>query len=241
MQQLAEDADKHNLIVTTGWDDGTVTDLKLAELLEKYGIKGTFYIAKSFLDNPLPKKDIVALDKKVEIGAHTISHPDLTKVSLLEAEKEIKDSKTYLEDLLGHSISMFCYPYGRYNDKIKRLVKDSGFIAARTCDPEGFNLPEDPYQWHTTLLISNGSPLMALRIWWKFHLWKPSSLLDWESRAKLLFDLALEEWGVYHIYGHSSEIEGKNEWDKLERVLKYISNREGVGYMTNGEVMGLRQ
>lgn len=227
---------KGNLIVTTGWDDGTVTDLKLAGLLEKYGIKGTFYIAKSFLDNPLPKKDIVALDKKFEIGAHTISHPDLTKVSLSEAEREIKDSKTYLEDLLGHSISMCCYPYGRYNNTIKRMVKDSGFIAARTCDPGGFNFPEDPYQWHITSFASNGSPLMALKIWWRFHLWKISALIDWENRAKLLFDLALQKGGVYHIYGHSAEHERNNEWDKLDRVFSYISRKEGVQYMASGEI-----
>ncbi len=123
---------KDNLIVTTSWDDGTITDLKLAELLEKYGVKGTFYIPK-FIENPLQKTDIVAIDKKFEIGAHTLDQPDLTKVSLAEAKRQIMSSKTYLEDLLGHGTSMFCYPSGKYNDTIKKIVKDSGFIAARTC------------------------------------------------------------------------------------------------------------
>jgi len=227
---------KDSLIVTTSWDDGTITDLRLAELLEKYSIKGTFYIATSLSDNPLPKKDILALDKNFEIGAHTVNHADLITVSLSEAEIEIKDSKLYLEDLLGHNISMFCYPYGRYNDTIKKIVKDSGFIAARTCDPGGFNLPTDPYQWHTNLLISNGSPLMALKICRRFRLWKTSALMDWESRAKLVFDSGLKNGGIYHIYGHSSEYEENNQWDKLERVFIYISKREGVRYMTNGEI-----
>ena len=35
------------LIVTTSWDDGSRLDLKLAELLEKYGISGTFYVPKT--------------------------------------------------------------------------------------------------------------------------------------------------------------------------------------------------
>ena len=225
------------LIVTTSWDDGTITDLKLAELLEKYGIKGTFYISK-FINNPLPLQgeDIATIDRKFEIGAHSLNHLDLTKVSSAQAKREIEDSKTYLEDLLGHSIPMFCYPYGRYNEVIKKMVKDSGFIAARTCDPGGLNLPEGPYQWHITLFASNASLLMALRIWWRFRLWKVSGLLDWESRAKLLFNLALEKGGVYHIYGHSAEFERNNAWDKLERVLAYISNRERVKYMTNGEI-----
>ena len=227
---------KDSLIVTTSWDDGTIADLRLAELLEKYGIKGTFYIATSLSDNPLPNKDILALDKNFEIGAHTVNHADLITVSLPEAEIEIKDSKIHLEDLLGHNISMFCYPYGRYNDTIKKIVKDSGFIAARTCDPGGFNLPADPYQWHTNLLISNGSPLMALKICRRFRLWKTSALMDWESRAKLVFDLGLKNGGIYHIYGHSSEYEENNQWDKLERVFIHISKREGVRYMTNGEI-----
>jgi peptidoglycan/xylan/chitin deacetylase (PgdA/CDA1 family) len=227
---------KGNLIVTTSWDDGTVTDLKLAGLMEKYGVKGTFYIATSFLHNPLPKNDIIALGKKFEIGAHTVNHPNLINVSLPEAEREIRDSRTYLEDLVGNSICMFNYPFGTYNDTIKRIVKDSGFIAARTCDPGGFNLPEDPYQWHITSFASNGSPLMALKIWWGSRLWKIGSLLDWESRAKSLFDLALEKGGIYHIYGHSAESESNNEWDKLERVFAYISRKESVRYMTNGEI-----
>ena len=224
-------------MVTTSWDDGTITDLKLAELLEKYSIKGTFYIPKSFLDNLLPKKDIIALDEKFEIGAHSVSQPHLTKVSLSEAKMEIEDSKTYLEDLLGHSVPMFCYPRGSYNEAIKKMVKDAGFIGARTCEPGGLSLPRDPYHWHITLLASNDSPFMALNICRQFALWKVSALLNWESRAKLLLDLALEKGGVYHIYGHSEEFERNNSWDKLERVLKYLSNREGVKYMTNGKVI----
>ena len=61
-------------------------------------------------------------------------------------------------------------------------------------------------------------------------------MLDWESRAKSLFDLALEVGGCYHLYGHSVEHESNDDWDKLERVFAYISKREKVQYLTNGEV-----
>jgi len=226
---------KGELIVTTSWDDGTVTDIRLAELLEKYGIKGTFYIPKSYPDNLLPKEDIVALGKEFEIGAHSVTQPYLTKITPVEAKREIEESKTYLEDLLGHSVAMFCYPRGAYNENIKKMVRDCGFVAARTCNHGGFGLPVDPYEWQITLHASNGSPFMTLRIWRKSGI-SIKSLLDWESRAKLLFNLALEKGGIYHMWGHSQEFERKNEWGKLERVLDYISNREGVGYMTNGEI-----
>ena len=223
------------LIVTTSWDDGQKTDLKLAELLTKYGIKGTFYITKSYR-NPLEEQRVVEIDREHEIGAHSLSHVDLLNIPPSEAEREIKGSKAYSEDMVGHDISMFCYPYGKYNETIKKMVQDCGFVGARTCDPGGFSLPQDPYQWQVTLLASNGSPLMVLEIWRKFHLRRLSALLDWESRAKLLFDLALEKGGIYHIYGHSAHFERKNEWDKLKRVLRYLSNREGVRYLTNGEI-----
>ena len=223
------------LVVTTSWDDGTVTDLKLAELMDKYGIKGTFYISRVHLDNLMPEPDIVAIGRQFECGAHTLNHPDLTQVPPPEAKREIEDSKAYLEDLLGHAVPLFCYPNGKYNETVKKLVKDCGFIAARTCDHRGFRLPEDPYKWHVTLYASDGSPLEALKTWLRFRLWKVQALLDWESRAKLLFDLA-SEGGVYHIYGHSAGFEKRNEWDRLERVFSYISRREGVRYLTNGEI-----
>jgi peptidoglycan/xylan/chitin deacetylase (PgdA/CDA1 family) len=223
------------LIVTTSWDDGTKTDLKLAGLLEKYGVKGTFYVPNS-IDDALSGKEIIALDKQFEAGAHSVNQPDLTRVTMPEATRQIKESKAYLEDLLGHLVPMFCYPYGRYNEAIKRLVKDTGFMAARTCDPGGLNPPGDPYQWHITTFASNSSPLMALKICRRFRLWKASGLLDWEERAKSVFNLALERGGVYHIYGHSAELEKDRAWDKTERVLKYIANREKVRYLTNGEV-----
>ena len=224
------------LIVTTSWDDGSKLDLKLAELLNKYSLKGTFYIPKTYLDNTLERDDLRALAKVHEVGAHTLNHVDLTKVPLLQAEEEIAGIKAYLEDMLGHKIYMFCYPYGKYNENIKKIVKASGFIAARTCEPGAFNFPKHPYQWHITLFASNGSPLMTLRTWWKSRLWKVSSLLDWENRAKLLFDLALEKGGIYHIWGHSQAFVVKNEWTKLERVFSYISRREGAQYITNGEI-----
>ncbi len=223
------------LIVTTSWDDGQKTDLKLAELLTKYGIKGTFYITKSY-GKPLEKEGVTEIDREHEIGAHTLSHVDLSNIPVSQAEREIKGSKAYSEDIVGHSIAMFCYPYGRYNETTKKMVQDCGFAGARTCNLGGFSLPQDPYQWHITLFTSNGSPLMALRIWRKFHLQRVSALLDWESRAKLLFDLALDKGGIYHIYGHSADLERKKGWDKLERVLGYFSGREGVEYITNGGI-----
>ena len=223
------------LIVTTSWDDGSMFDLRVAELMEKYGIKGTFYVPKSYLNNHLSKAEVISLDKRFEIGSHTLNHLDLTSISLSDSEREIKGSKDYLEEMLGHGISMLCYPKGRYNRDIKRIVREANFIAARTTNPGGFALPKDPYEWRITLDASNGSPRLSAQIWLRYRT-AIGSLFDWELRGKSLFDLALKKGGVYHLWGHPAGYEVRHEWTKLERVLAYISRKEGVRYLANGEI-----
>ena len=219
------------LIVTTSWDDGSILDLKLAQMLTKYGLKGTFYIPKSPKNvTPLRKTDIAALAAEHEIGAHTVNHPHLTQIPPAEAKTEIEDSKIYLEEILGKKIKMFSYPFGEYNEAVKTITKDCGFIGARTVKPAQPGDIHDPYEFGITVFASNG----------RFHeMVKTSPELDWEPKAQKLFDGALENGGMWHIWGHSWDTDNHKEWDKLERVLKYIANKPGVQYATNGETIGI--
>ncbi len=68
----------------------------------------------------------------IEIGSHTISHPDLSKLSNEKAEREIFESKKILEVLLNKKIVSFCYPSGKYDETTKELVKDAGYSYAVT-------------------------------------------------------------------------------------------------------------
>ena len=226
---------KCKLIVTTSWDDGAATDIKLADLLVKYGIKGTFYVPKSYLNSHLEEADIKEIDRFHEIGAHTLNHRDLTKIPINEARAEIVKNKEYLEDVVGHRISTFCYPYGRYNQTIKRIVKQAGFIAARTCEHGELYEIEDPYEWKITLHASNGSPVTTIKIWLESRI-SIKSLFDWYTRAKLLFNHALKNGGIYHIWGHSHEFINLKDWYKLEKLFKYISSRKDVCYLTNRDI-----
>jgi len=70
----------------------------------------------------------------MQIGAHTVSHPILARLSRAEAAKEIGDSKRYLEELLGERISLFAYPNGKpgedYSPESVDVVRSLGFDAA---------------------------------------------------------------------------------------------------------------
>jgi peptidoglycan/xylan/chitin deacetylase (PgdA/CDA1 family) len=81
----------------------------------------------------------------MEIGSHSVSHPDLTVLSLANRKKEIAESKRFLEDRLGKKIISFCYPSGRVNADTRRLVKNSGYLYARTTRPGFGNFDTEPH------------------------------------------------------------------------------------------------
>jgi len=257
------------IIVTTSWDDGHKLDIKVASLLKKYGVKGTFYITPKnrdfFKKDLLTDRQIVAIGKDFEIGAHTLTHPLLPRdlstvwykltmkifralrgkeykmpanIGISEAKEEIIGSKRYLETLLRKEIISFCYPGGRHNNKIQKLVKEVGFKYARTIDEYCFSIPEN--------FLVSGTSIHAFRHYRdifknaKFSKWNLGEFIrnsDWQHLAKRMFDHVLEEGGIYHFWGHSWLIEESSEWDKLENVLSYIANRKNVKYLTNSELV----
>jgi peptidoglycan/xylan/chitin deacetylase (PgdA/CDA1 family) len=68
----------------------------------------------------------------VEIGAHTVSHPDLAKLPVLQQESEIRQSKSYLEELLNRPVNSFAYPHGSLSDATVTAVRDAGYVCACT-------------------------------------------------------------------------------------------------------------
>lgn len=68
------------------------------------------------------------------IGAHTVSHPHLTKVNETRARDEIGDSRKILEDKFGVEVRHFCYPYGEWDSKLAEWVAEAGYRTAVTVD-----------------------------------------------------------------------------------------------------------
>ena len=69
-----------------------------------------------------------------EIGSHTLTHPFLTRLSLVKAREEICASKKKLEDRFGRPIRHFCYPYGDWNLAVRDLVIAAGYGTACTTE-----------------------------------------------------------------------------------------------------------
>jgi peptidoglycan-N-acetylglucosamine deacetylase len=229
-----------SVIVTTSWDDGHKCDIQMAQLLQAYGLSATFYIAPANREfgkqELLTEQEIRQLSEKFEIGSHTTTHPRLPKIPKEKAIEEIRDSKLLLERLTGKAVSSFCYPGGAYTAIHPQLVKDAGYRYARTVRRHAFNVG-DPYEAPTS--IHTYDHLSDLWRVVRFAGFRPARMLNyrhWDSLGQAMFDHVAEVGGVYHIWGHSWEIEKRNEWGRLERVFKHISSRPGVKYVTNGQL-----
>lgn len=242
------------LIVTTSWDDGHKLDIKLAHLLDKYGIKGTFYIPKKYTIEPLSEIDIKEIARNHEIGAHTLTHPELDKIDLKIAENEIKGSKLYLENIIDREVKMFCYPRGKYNEDIKNSVKSAGYIGARSTQKFCIEKPKDNYEFGATLHIYP-FPFRKkdARTYFKNrYLFEPifnnykkirqiklplSSFFSWSALAVNLFNKAKKDGLIFHLYGHSWEIGKYDMWKNLENFFIFINNQREILYLTNSNAI----
>lgn len=74
----------------------------------------------------------------MQIGAHTVWHPILARLSHADAEREIGESKRQLESITGAPVTLFAYPNGSrgddYDDATVALVREAGFEAAVSTD-----------------------------------------------------------------------------------------------------------
>ena len=66
-------------------------------------------------------------EKMVMIGSHSATHRDMRRMSEAEAMRELAESKSQLERLIGRPVSLFSYPYGGHNDKLNALSAAAGY------------------------------------------------------------------------------------------------------------------
>ena len=71
----------------------------------------------------------------IEIGSHTISHPDLSTATAAKAHTEIFQSKVQLEAVINKPIISFCYPSGKFNNAAVEIVRQAGYHFAVTTVP----------------------------------------------------------------------------------------------------------
>jgi len=132
--------------VVITFDDGFKSCIEHAvPHLERYGFSATFFVVaglvggtgrwlRAILDRELALADWDALHRLTErgftCGAHSMSHPHLTRLSSEACWFELAESKRVLEARLGRPVVHLAYPYGEYTSEVLRLAKEAGYRTA---------------------------------------------------------------------------------------------------------------
>ena len=236
--------DKYRYL-TISVDDGHPADLRVAELLARFGLNATFYIPAS---NPerevITPSQIRELATRFEIGAHTLSHVDLTALPEHSAWSEISGSKNWIEDTISEPARAFCYPRGKHNRRLAAMAKMAGFSGARTVMLNITGIPRDPHRWGVSTQAYSHSPLVQIR-----HAIAERNFAgltaygttfqfakDWPKHLFIALNHVEKNGGIVHLFLHGWEIAEHQQWGAFERVLQELAARPQLSSVTNGEL-----
>lgn len=218
-----------NKSVTLSYDDSVVYNIKLIEIMDKYGLKGTFNLNSGFWANEeggrnLTKEQATNLYKnsKHEVAVHGLRHLSLSAIGESMAVYDIINDKNNLENIVGYIVSGLAYANGFYDDSVIKLLEKCGIKYARMSgQTEHFELPENWLCWEGTCRHTNPK-LMELA----------KTFVECGTPRNFWYDTPK----LFYLWGHSYEFNDDDNWDIIEKFAKYIGNREDIWYATNGEV-----
>jgi len=132
--------------VALTFDDGLWNNYEEAlPLLKEFGFTATVFLVTGYTgrdstwerDPGIPAFPLMTWDKIKEMESygidfqpHSVSHPHLTRLSDKDLEEELLQSRRVIEDRLGKSASIFCYPYGEFDARVIDMLRKHGFRAA---------------------------------------------------------------------------------------------------------------
>lgn len=217
-------------VITLSYDDAVVQDIRLIEIMNKYGLKGTFNVNSGMYlpENSTREKFYGRLklsearklytDSGHEVAVHAFNHPFLEKLDDSEIIYEITEDRRSIEEQYGVIARGMAYPYGTYSNKVISVLEKCKIAYARTTKSTlSFELPEDWLQLHPTCHHNNE---------------KLDELITQFVETPNL-------WGnaeMFYLWGHSYEFDNNDNWDVIERFAEYAGGHEHIWYATNIEI-----
>lgn len=142
------------------FDDGYVDNLAACEELKKRGMRASWFIVSGSVgrspqwpvDGRPAGRLLNATELRVmqangmEIGSHTVSHVRLPEIDDIRLIQELTSSKAALEDILGHAVDSFAYPYGAWDARCANAAQAAGYCAACTTRTGWAMRDGDPYR-----------------------------------------------------------------------------------------------
>jgi peptidoglycan/xylan/chitin deacetylase (PgdA/CDA1 family) len=134
--------------IVVSFDDGYHSHLTNAmPILRSHGWPGVENLEVNQTQQDLKPADVRALMAAGwEIDAHTISHPDLTTLDDTQLQQEVAGSRKQIQAQFGVPVNFFCYPAGRFDDRVIQAVKGAGFLGATTTQLGLAKPGDNPYK-----------------------------------------------------------------------------------------------
>ena len=216
-------------VFNISYDDGVVQDIRFVELLNRYGLKGTFNLNYGLMHSAftwthecgmivrrLREEEVAGIYQGHEIASHSYSHPYFDNMPESDILKELGADKFFLERLTGREVAGYATPFYFYSDLMADCVRHCGFEYARISEESNdYSVPSDIYRWR-------GS---------KFH---------WDEDLETFVQGFLEtekELALCQLVGHSYDLDVMNLWDKMERICHDVSKDSNVWPATHLEIV----
>jgi len=223
--------------VTFSYDDGVTQDIKLIELLNKYGLKCTFNINSKLLGTKgillrqkqriaryrIAQDDVKYVYEGHEVAAHTLTHPNLTSLNENEIIYQVEQDRNYLSEIVGYEVKGMAYPNGGVNndDRVAEVIKTYTNIKyCRTItNTDSFDIQNNLYRFNPNV----------------HHIQQFDRLM---KMGREFVELNTDSPKIFYIWGHSYEMDyAPDNWIKLEEFFKLISNKNDIFYGTNKGVL----
>lgn len=107
-------------------------------VLQEYGFEATIFVISGYCGKtnawpghkaPIPDEPLASLEQLgrmaeggMSMGAHTVTHPDLTQLRTSDIEDEVLKSREAIRDTMGVTVDTFAYPYGCYDSRVRQIV-----------------------------------------------------------------------------------------------------------------------
>lgn len=223
-------------ILTFSFDDGVTQDIRLIELFDRYGLKGTFNLNSELLGKPgelcydvgrvdhnkVQPGDVKAIYAGHEVAVHTLTHPLLPAIEEeSEIVRQVEQDRLTLSELVGYEVLGMAYPCGGTNndERVAEIIRENtGVQYARTitstfsfAPPQGDLLRFDP-----TCHFLRAEP-------------------DAVTLAERFVNSEADGVQLFYVWGHSYELDLWQKWEEFEEFCRFVANRDDVLYLTNLE------
>ena len=221
--------------ISFSFDDGVTQDVRLIEILNKYGLFATFNINSSLLGlpgalerngnkishNKVKACEVAKIYSGHEIAVHTLTHPNLTTLDEETIVHQVETDRRILSELAGYEVVGMAYPCGGVNndDRVAAVIKaHTGVRYARTITSSySFDRQDNLFRFNPSVYYIAD---------------------DLEATVDRFLGSEPDSPQLLYIWGHSYEMDAEYiSWENFERICQKLSGHGDIFYGTNREVL----